>query len=251
MEVRMAATPITASPLSREARPDRPLFIIAVLLVAAIVFAGFARTFYLKVWFGTPPLTNLLVLHGLVMTAWIALFIAQVALVETGRTDLHRKLGVAGLVLAALVIVVGVTAALDAGRRGFTPSPQVPPHAFMAIPLMDIVVFAVLVGAALLKRRSPATHKRLMLLAVVGSLTPAVARLPIDALKQIGVPAFFGITTACVLLLIAIDTVRNRRLHPAFGWGGAFWLASVPGRFVLGMSDAWAAVARRLTMLIS
>ena len=51
------------------------------LIVAVIVFAGFARTFYLKGLFGTPPLPNLLVFHGVVMTAWIALVIGQVALV--------------------------------------------------------------------------------------------------------------------------------------------------------------------------
>jgi hypothetical protein len=227
------------------------LFVVAVLLAVALVFAGFARTFYLKGWFGTPPLSNLLVVHGLVMSAWIVLLVMQTALVESGRTNLHRKLGVVGGLVAVLVLVVNVMAALDAGRRGFSPSPQVPSHVFLAIPLTDVVVFAVLVGVALLKRRSPATHKRLMLLATLGILTPAVARLPIDALRQIGVPAFFAVTASCILLVIAIDTVRNRRLHPAFGWGGALWLASVPARFALGMSDAWAGIAPRLVALVS
>jgi hypothetical protein len=54
-----------------------------------------------------------------------------------------------------------------------------------------------------------------------------------------------------LLLVIAVDTVRNRRLHPAFGWGGALWLASVPGRFALGMSEAWAGIAPRLVALVS
>jgi hypothetical protein len=246
----MVATPITVAP-ARATRPDRLLFVVAVLLVVAIVFAGFARTFYLKSWFAAAPLSNLLFLHGLVMTSWVVLFVGQVSLVEAGRTDLHRKLGIGGALIAVLVIVVGVLAALDAGRRGFSPSPQVPAHVFMAIPLVDVVVFGALVAVALLKRRSPATHKRLMLVATVGSLTPAIARLPIDALKQIGVPAFFGVTITCMLVVIAIDSVRNRRLHPAFAWGGAFWLLSVPGRFVLGMSDAWAGIAPRLIALAS
>ena len=54
-----------------------------------------------------------------------------------------------------------------------------------------------------------------------------------------------------MLLVIVIHTIRNRRLHPAFGWGGALWLVSVPGRFALGMSDAWAGIARRLVALVS
>jgi hypothetical protein len=78
-----------------------------------------------------------------------------------------------------------------------------------------------------------------------------VARLPIDALKQVGLPAFFGITIACVLLVVAIDTVRHRRLHPAFGWGAALVIAAVPARIALAQSDAWVSIAGRLVALVS
>ena len=242
----MSATPVIASSVPRAARPDRPLFVVGLILVLAIVFAGFARTFYLKGWFGTPALSNLLLAHGLVMSTWIAVLVVQTALVEFGRTDLHRRLGIAGVGIAILLIVIGATAALDAARRGFSPAAQVTPLMFLAIPLADLLVFSILVAIAVAKRRRSATHKRLMLLATVGMLTPAVARLPIDALKEAGLPAFFGVTIVCVLLVIAIDTVRHRRLHPAFGWGGALVIAAVPGRIALAQSEAWQSVAARL-----
>ncbi len=247
----MSPTPGIASSLARAPRPDRPLLVVGLLLVLVVVFAGFAPTFYLKGLFGTPPLSNLLFAHGLVMSTWVALLVVQTALVEVGRTDLHRRLGVAGVGVAVLVIVIGTAAALDAGRRGFSPTPQVTPLMFMAIPLVDLLVFSILVGTAVAKRRKSATHKRLMLLATVSLLTPAVARLPIDALKQFGLPAFFGVTIACVLLVVAIDTVRHRRLHPAFGWGAALVIAAVPARIALAQSDAWVSIAGRLVALIS
>jgi hypothetical protein len=246
----VSATPVIAASSVRTARPDRPLFVGALILVLVVVFVGFARTFFLKGWFGTPPLSNLLFAHGLVMSAWLALFIAQTTLVEIGRTDLHRRLGVAGIGVAILVIVVGVSAALDAGRRGFSPAPQVTPQMFLAIPLVDMLVFAILVGSALAMRRHSATHKRLMLLATVGMLTPAVARLPVDALKQAGLPAFFAVTIACVILVVAIDTVRHRRLHPAFGWGAALLIAAVPARIAFAQSDAWISMANRLIAFV-
>lgn len=242
----MSATPVLASSSMRTARPDRPLFVGALIFVLVVVFAGFAPTFYLKGWFGTPPLSNLLFAHGLVMSAWLVLFVAQTALVEFGRVDLHRRLGVAGVGIAILVVVIGVAAALDAGRRGFSPAPQVTPQMFLAIPLVDMLVFAILVGSALAKRRHSATHKRLMLLATVGMLTPAVARLPVDSLKQAGLPAFFAVMIVCVILVVAIDTVRHRRLHPAFGWGAALLIAAVPARIAFAQSDAWLSVANRL-----
>jgi hypothetical protein len=247
----VSATPAIASTPTRDPRPDRPLFVAGLLLVLVIVFAGFARTFYLKGLFGTPPLSNLLFAHGLVMSTWIALLVVQTALVEFGRTDLHRRLGVAGVGVAVLLVAIGAAAALEAARRGFSPAPQVTPLMFLAIPLVDLLVFSILVGTAIAMRRKSATHKRLMLLATVGMLTPAVARLPIDALKQAGLPAFFGVTIACVLLVVAIDTVRHRRLHPAFGWGAALVIAAVPGRIALAQSDAWVSIAGRLVALIS
>ena len=168
------------------------------------------------------------------------------ALVESGRVDLHRRLGIAGVGVATLVVVIGVAAALDAGRRGFSPAPQVTPQMFLAIPLVDMLVFAILVGSALAKRRHGATHKRLMLLATVGMLTPAVARLPVDALKQAGLPAFFAVTIVCVILIVSIDTVRHRRLHPAFGWGAALIIAAVPARIAFAQSNTWLSMANWL-----
>lgn len=241
--------PVIAPLSALSARPDRALFVGSLILVLVIVFAGFAQTFYLKAWFGKPPLANLLFVHGLVMSAWLALFAVQTALVESGRIDLHRRLGVAGAGLAALVLFVGVASALDAGRRGFSPAPQVTPQMFLAIPLIDLLVFAILVGLALVKRRNSGTHKRLMLLGTVSMLTPAVARLPLDALKGAGLPAFFGVTVAVVVLIVVIDTVRHRRLHPAFGWGAALVIVAVPARIVLAQTDAWVSIADRLIAL--
>jgi hypothetical protein len=242
--------PAIASPLARTPRSDLPLFVVGLFLVLGIVFAGFAPTFYLKGLFGTPPLSTLLFAHGLVMSAWIALLVVQSALVEFGRTDLHRRVGVVGAGVAVLLVVIGAAAALEAARRGFSPTPKVTPLMFLAIPLVDLLVFSILAGTALVMRRRAATHKRLMLLATVGMLTPAVARLPIDALKQVGLPAFFAVTIACVLLVVAIDTVRHRRLHPAFGWGAALVIAAVPGRIALANSDAWVSIAGRLVAMM-
>jgi hypothetical protein len=249
-EEAMSDVSAIASSSARVARRDRLLFVLASILVLTIVFAGFAQTFYLKSWFDRPPLSTLLFVHGLVMSAWLVLFVGQTALIESGRVDLHRRLGVAGLGVAVLVVVIGVTAALDAGRRGFSPAPQVTPQMFLAIPLADMLMFTILVGIALAKRRNGATHKRLMLLATVGLLTPAVARLPIAPLKQVGMPAFFGTMIACVILVVAIDTIRHRRLHPALGWGAALLIGSVPARIALAHSDAWVSTADRLIALV-
>src|SRR5437868_5820893 len=156
---------------------DRRLYILAAILFPLIVLAGFARTYYLKPFFNTPDLPGRIVhLHGIVMSAWVLLFITQVSLVAKRRTRVHQRLGYLGGVLAALVVIVGVLTALYAAARGASGGP--PALAFLVIPLGDMLIFAILIGLALYFRRNLPVHKRLMLLAAINLLPPAIARIP-------------------------------------------------------------------------
>ena len=231
------ARPAPSPEAIRHRRAERLFYTFAAIASALIVLAGFAQTYYAGRLFDAPPLPGLLHLHGAVMTLWFTFFIVQVRLVAAGRTDLHRRLGVAGSLLAAAVVGVGFLTAVNGARRGATPGP--PPLQFLAVPLGDLVVFAGMTGAGLLKRRLPATHRRLMLLGSVGILTPAIARLPFAFIRSGGPFVFFGLTDLCVLACAAIDTVRNRRLHPAVLWGSLFIIASHPLRLALSQTDAW------------
>lgn len=229
---------------ARNPAADRFLYRWAPLLTALIVFAGFAKTFYLKRLFDAPPLSVLVIVHGLLMSSWFVLFIVQTRLVAMGRTDLHRRLGVFGALLALAIVIAGPTVAITAARLGHTPGP--PPLVFLVVPLGDMVVFAILVGAGLALRRRRDFHKRLMLLSFVGVMTAAIARLPIDAWRQAGIPWYFGLTYLLVLSCVAYDTIRHRRLHPAFGWGAALIIVSWPLRLALSGTTQWMTFAHWL-----
>jgi hypothetical protein len=229
---------------------DRRLYIWAAALIPVIVLAGFARSYYLKGFFGTPPLPSVLVqLHGLVMTSWVVLFVIQVSLVATGRTKTHQRLGVFGALLAALIVIVGVLTGIFGAARGATPGP--PALQFLIVPLVDMLVFAVLVGTALYLRRSRLDiHNRLMLLAAVNLLAPAIARIPLHFIEAGGPLAFFGLTDLCLLACVAFDTVKNRRLHPVFLWGTLSIIASQPLRLMLAGTDVWLRFATALVGLV-
>jgi hypothetical protein len=228
---------------------DRRLYILAAIITPLIVLAGFARTYYLKPFFSTPDLPGRIVhLHGIVMTTWVLLFIVQVSLVATRRTRVHQRLGIAGSVLAALVVVVGVLTALSAAARGATPGP--PPLAFLVVPLGDMFVFAVLIGLALYFRRKPQLHKRLMLLAAINLLTPAIARIPLSFIYNGGPLAFFGLTDLCLLGFVAYDTIKHRRLHPVFLWGSIFIVAMQPLRLLLAGTSLWMSFAAAMVSLV-
>jgi hypothetical protein len=81
----------SAAPAKR--RRERLFYTGMAAAFLLVVFAGFARTYYLRPYFGAPLLTPLLRLHGLVFSAWIVLLLAQTALVAAKRTPLHRRLG--------------------------------------------------------------------------------------------------------------------------------------------------------------
>jgi hypothetical protein len=230
---------------ARPWRRDRLFFSGMALSAAVVIFAGFAPTYYLKGAFGGPLLSPLLHVHGLIFTGWIVLFIVQTQLIAARRTPLHRRLGVVGGIIAIAMLIVGTMAAIESGRRGFTPPGGPPPLTFLIIPLGDLFVFAVLAGAALYLRRQSQTHKRLMLLATLALLTPAIARLP--GIAAAGPPAFWGLTDLFIVACFVYDRVTNGRIHPAFKWGGLFVLAMQPIRLILGGTAPWLAFAGWLT----
>ena len=240
----MAATPRMPGRVN-----DRRLYILAAIVTPLIVLAGFARTYYLKPFFHTPDLPNRIVhLHGIVMTAWVLLFITQISLVATRRTRVHQRLGIAGGVLAALVVIVGILTALFAAAREHTPGP--PALAFLIVPLGDMLIFSVLIGLALYYRRNLPVHKRLMLLAAINLLTPAIARIQLKFIIDGGPLAFWGLTDLCLLAFVAYDTIKNRRLHPVFLWGSIFLIAMQPLRLLLAGTSVWMNFAATLVALV-
>ncbi len=220
---------------------DRRIYTGAAILIPLIVLAGFARTYYLKGVFGAPALPRLVHLHGIVMTAWVLLFIVQVSLISSRRVRLHRKLGIAGGVLAGLVFLIGGAVGIAAAARGASPGP--PALQFLVIPLGDILIFGVLVGTALYYRNRLEIHKRLMLLAAVNLLAPAIARIPLHFIETGGALAFFGLTDLLILICVAYDTIKHRKLHPAFLWGTLFIILSQPLRVLLAGTAVWMKIA--------
>jgi len=227
-------------------RRERLFYPGMVVAIVITVFAGFSRTFYLRPHFQTQPLIPLLVLHGVVFSSWIVLLITQTTLVATKRTRTHMRLGIAGGVLASLMIVIGTVTAL-VRAKGPSPVPGVNPLSFLTIPLGDMLVFAILVGSAFYFRRRADMHKRLMLLATIGILPAAVARLPFAFIQQYGPLAFFGLSDLFIVPCLVYDLVTRGRPHRATVLGGALIVISHPLRLIIGGTHAWLAFATWLT----
>ena len=166
----------------------------------------------------------------------------QTTLVAAHQTLIHRRLGVAGTVLAALMVVLGLMAAVDSLRRGVA-APGLDPRVLFAIPLSSILTFAGLVAVAIIYRRDAATHKRLMLLATVSLISAAIGRVVL--MVHFPVLTLFLFTDLFVVIAILYDLASRGRIHSANIWGGA--LIILKPLFVLGaMTGPWLAVANAL-----
>src|SRR5580765_7023752 len=115
---------------------------VAMLLTA---FAGFARTYYLAGVFRAPLPSLIIHLHGAAFSCWILLLVTQTSLVAAGRTDIHRRLGIGGFVLACLMVILGVMAATDSLVREAGP-PGRDPKFFYIVPMTAMLVFGVVIA---------------------------------------------------------------------------------------------------------
>lgn len=217
------------------------------VLFLLTVFGGFARTYFLRPAFQTEPLLPLLHLHGLLFSSWIVLMLVQTGLIAAKRTRTHMRLGIAGGVLASLMLIVGTVTAIIRAKVVQAPPDSGSPLQFLTIPLGDMLVFAILVGAALYFRRQVDTHKRLMLIATITLMPAAVARLPFAFFQQGGPLVFFGISDLFLAPLLLFDLMTRGRPHKATILGGALLVISHPLRLIIGATHAWLAFATWLT----
>src|SRR5262245_30372404 len=230
----------STAPASRWAT-HRAFFTGLSLLMVLAVFVGFSRSYYLKGLYGTPALPALFHLHGFLFTTWMVFLVVQTGLVATRRTPFHRRLGGAGGVLALAMTIAAMAMTRDLAQRSAA-APTDIGLAFTIVPFFTVIVFPVLVGIALLYRRQPDVHKRLMLIATLELVTAGVARIPGAG----SMPLFFVLTDVGLLAMLVYDLGSRRRLHPATLWGGLFLIATQVIRTTAGGTAAWMDFARIL-----
>jgi hypothetical protein len=241
--------------VATQVRPlsDRRFFTWMSVAMAAVAFAGFARTYYLA---GLndgprPVLTPMVHVHGALATAWILLLIVQTRLIAFGRRDIHKLLGLTGVAIGAAVVVTGIFVAIHSERRVHTPATAdtlADPYVFLIFPFASIGLFALFATLGVLKRHRPESHKRFMLLATASMIIPALARITMQA-TQGAVPGVVGAVVLVNVFLVAMvihDLYTRGRLHSVTLWGGAVMLLSAPLRFAIGYSASFQALARSL-----
>ncbi|MBS0377038.1 MAG: hypothetical protein JSS29_01020 [Proteobacteria bacterium] len=197
-------------------RTDSRIATALFILLVAVILVGFAKNFYLRAWLGSRPLILTAWVHGIVMSAWVALFIAQVAAIARDRLDLHRSFGQLGAWLAFVVVAVGMVTIVVRARL-------VDPEAtlrglallFVAFDGLSLLLFGALVVTAWRYRPTPAVHRRLMTMAMVALLPPAYGRLVAYFRHDHVEIIVLGLMMLTVLTFVMVDAARSHRLQRA------------------------------------
>jgi FtsH-binding integral membrane protein len=213
---------------------------MAVLLLGS-VFLGFAHSYYLAGMFHAPLPSAIIHVHGALFSSWILFLLAQTTLVAAGRTDVHRRIGIAGFILACMMVVAGVWAGTNALARNFAP-PGIDAKTFYVIPITDMLVFAVLVFFAYRARFDSAAHKRIIIIATVSLMIAAIARWPFPPV--LGNPLAAALVSYLFLLMLAVyDLWSAHKIHRATIWASVFLIFIQQIRFPIGQTAAWHAFA--------
>jgi len=254
----MATAPYrTQTQLKPRTRFDRWFFTGLALAMIVISLAAFLPRIANPVG-RNAHLSAVAAAHGIVFFAWLLLFLVQSRLIATGHKAIHMKLGFVGVALLALMIPLAFSTTVAMIRRGFDLSGDL--HAALhtgndaayqaAFGLFNLIIFSVLAIGAILYRRRPEIHKRLMLFANI-ELMPAplahlighhpwLASLP-PAIVMVPISVF-------VIAAVARDWFVNRWIHP-LTWTLAI-LRMISGGLEagpIGTSAAWHHFAARIS----
>ena len=226
---------------------DRRFYLLISIFTAALVFAGFARTFFLNSFFARLHLPPLFVVHGVVFSSWLVILVTQSGLVSAKKIRIHKTLGYASIAIVVAMFALGWIMSVQAAQRGFTPPGGPPPLAFLAFQLFGLFAFVALIAAAYLFRNRPETHKRLMVGATILLLTPAVARIFLIYTTNSVLPKTLGVQFVLFLACMAYDLYTRKRVHIAWVWSTAAFLWFVCAAIFGGPTRTWLTVAHWIT----
>jgi hypothetical protein len=219
-------------------RYDRFFFAGMIVVLLVIVFVGFARTYYLAGLLHAPLPAPILHIHGALNTAWMILLLVQTLLISTSNVAIHRMLGIAGFVLAAAMVVVGVLVGANQLHRYAAEGDKI--LSFETTPLLEIFIFGVLAGAAFVARRKSPAHKRLILLSTIAMSGAAFTRFPLEGIASHTVLAMLLLVAA----IAAYDLWSTHRVHLATALGGALIASYLFLAVPIGHTAPWHAFAR-------
>jgi hypothetical protein len=183
------------------------------LLIAAVVVYGFSFTVEKNLIHPALPRPFLLYVHAAVFTGWLGFFILQTALIRTRNVLVHRRIGWFGVAMGSAMVVLGVSTAITMGRFNMLELHQSHTESDLMIPLFDMVCFGTTFGLAVLWRKKPEYHRRLMLVATCALTAASFGRFPERLLPA---EYFYSGVDLLIVLGVIRDLIVSGRVHQVY-----------------------------------
>jgi hypothetical protein len=241
---------------------DRWIYVFMAGLFLITVLAGFVPISLMKieaVRLGErPPFPMILHVHAVLMGSWMLLMMAQTLLMAAGRRGLHQQLGLAAMVLAPMLVLVGFllvpAVRLPVAEAILNGPPEVAAQLrprfehqlnILMVQIRIGLLFAVLTAWGIAARgRDAGLHKRLMILGTAAALPPATDRvlwLPTSLPES---PLTVDLwPLAVVAPMFLWDLYRLRRVHKAYVIALGLGLATTVPMHLLWGTPGWRATA--------
>ncbi|MFZ1940622.1 MAG: hypothetical protein WBE56_07325 [Terracidiphilus sp.] len=191
---------------------DKYFYLFASLLFAAIVAWGFSYTVNQNLFHAAPPRPLLLWFHGAAFSSWVLFYIFQSVLVRTHNVKVHRLLGWFGAGLASVMVVLGFVIAVIMARFDWFTLHETGTDVFLSVPWGDMFEFGPLVALAILWRKKPQLHRRLLFIATCCLLDAPFGRNNYIFDHNL----YYVCVDAVILLGVARDLLVDHSIHNVY-----------------------------------
>ena len=226
---------------------ERPLkqksryFLVASCLALVVTLVGFFKTFILPSARGTFSAPAIIYVHGGILFLWTSILVTQSMLIRKRKLNLHRLLGFVSLGLVPCVVISTMAAGVYVMKRDLALGGGQVAISSLIGTFTTPLVFAILVAAAIVYRRRPEFHKRLMLLAMIAIIWPAFFRFrhyfPSVAYPEV---VFGLILPQCMILLAMLwEKLTIGRVHVVYLTAGLALIAENVTEVSLFDSRGW------------
>jgi hypothetical protein len=196
-------------------KTPRRFYLAMSLMMLALVTYGFSNTIGSGLLHTQRPVRDVMLLsiHGAVFYAWMLFMVAQAALIRLRHIRLHRLLGWFGAADAVLVVIMGLWATFH----------QPAPFALGMVGVLSMAGFGIPVALAILWRKLPAYHRRLLLIGTAMLTNAAFARFPGSYLPG---HFFYAGTDFLIAIGVARDLWKERSIHVVYRYAMPILLAA-------------------------
>ena len=226
----------------------RYFYVLLGVVAIVIVHIGFSRSYISPVLNGSFGGRKILHVHGAIFMMWLVTSTVQPLLIQKKQFVWHRRVGVFGFVLAAVVTVFGLYIGISTIHISLAKGGGQAAKEFLLTPITDMMLFATFAALALRNVKNPEAHKRFIILATLAILPAATARtfsLFTWWTKNEVIDTLLALLIMEITLYIAVlhDWIVKRKVHPVYLWGGVIIIIIHAFRDYAAKSDFWISIA--------